>query len=119
MIDLESDLEELQESEHRWAAKHKRTIEQVKTPKQEVLLMLTWSGLLIPLCVCPQTEQLQQKLIQQKEMNEELEAEKASMERQVMSTSPTKHISLCSVWTDNMCISNVCMDPVSSFSLTQ
>ncbi|KAF6730992.1 Cingulin-like protein 1, partial [Oryzias melastigma] len=57
MIDLESDLEELQESEHRWAAKHKRTIEQ--------------------------TEQLQQKLIQQKEMNEELEAEKASMERQL------------------------------------
>ncbi|XP_020563578.1 uncharacterized protein LOC101161662 isoform X2 [Oryzias latipes] len=57
MLDLESDLEELQESEHRWAAKHKRTIEQ--------------------------TELLQQKLIQQKELNEELEAEKASMERQL------------------------------------
>lgn len=33
MLDLESDLEELQESEHRWAAKHKRTIEQVNSLK--------------------------------------------------------------------------------------
>lgn len=31
MIDLESDLEELHESEQRWAAKHKRAIEQVNT----------------------------------------------------------------------------------------
>lgn len=31
MIDLESDLEELHDSEQRWAAKHKRAIEQVCT----------------------------------------------------------------------------------------
>lgn len=31
MIDLESDLEELHDSEQRWAAKHKRAIEQVNT----------------------------------------------------------------------------------------
>lgn len=31
MIDLESDLEELHDSEQRWAAKHKRAIEQVDT----------------------------------------------------------------------------------------
>jgi len=30
MIDLESDLEELHDSEQRWANKHKRSIEQVK-----------------------------------------------------------------------------------------
>ncbi|XP_008322532.1 EH domain-containing and endocytosis protein 1 isoform X2 [Cynoglossus semilaevis] len=57
MIDLESDLEELHESEQRWAAKHKRTIEQ--------------------------TEQLQLKLIQEKDLNDQLEIEKSSMERQL------------------------------------
>lgn len=31
MIDLESDLEELHDSELRWASKHKRAIEQVNT----------------------------------------------------------------------------------------
>ncbi len=31
MIDLESDLEELHDSEQRWATKHKRAIEQVNT----------------------------------------------------------------------------------------
>lgn len=36
MIDLESDLEELHDSEQRWAAKHKRAIEQVKHWKQEM-----------------------------------------------------------------------------------
>ncbi|XP_028457974.1 rac guanine nucleotide exchange factor JJ [Perca flavescens] len=57
MIDLESDLEELHESEQRWAAKHKRSIEQ--------------------------TEQLQLKLIQEKDLNDQLETEKATMERQL------------------------------------
>ncbi len=33
IIDLESDLEELQDSEQRWASKHKRAIEQVNTPE--------------------------------------------------------------------------------------
>ncbi|XP_067429895.1 myosin-14 isoform X2 [Thunnus thynnus] len=56
IIDLESDLEELQDSEQRWAAKHKRAIEQ--------------------------TEQLQLKLIQEKDLNDQLETEKATMERQ-------------------------------------
>ncbi|CAJ1071119.1 uncharacterized protein LOC121525252 [Xyrichtys novacula] len=57
MIDLETDLEELHDSEQRWAAKHKRAIEQ--------------------------TEQLQLKLIQEKDMNDVLETDKAGMERQL------------------------------------
>uniref|UniRef100_UPI0037E8D690 myosin-9 n=1 Tax=Semicossyphus pulcher TaxID=241346 RepID=UPI0037E8D690 len=57
MIDLESDLEELHDSEQRWAAKHKRSIEQ--------------------------TEQLQLKLIQEKDLNDVLETDKAAMERQL------------------------------------
>nr|XP_020456617.1 cingulin-like protein 1 isoform X2 [Monopterus albus] len=57
MIDLETDLEELHESEQRWAAKHKRAIEQ--------------------------NEQLQMKVIQEKDLNEQLETEKASMDRQL------------------------------------
>ncbi|XP_049460126.1 cingulin-like protein 1 isoform X3 [Epinephelus fuscoguttatus] len=57
MIDMESDLEELHDSEQRWAAKHKRAIEQ--------------------------TEQLQLKLLQEKDLNDHLESEKASMERQL------------------------------------
>ncbi|KAM6903058.1 uncharacterized protein FYW49_016566 [Xenentodon cancila] len=57
MIDLENDLEELQDSEQRWAAKHKRAIEQ--------------------------TEQLQMKLIQEKDLNDTLEIEKAAIERQL------------------------------------
>uniref|UniRef100_A0AAY4EHU5 Myosin tail domain-containing protein n=1 Tax=Denticeps clupeoides TaxID=299321 RepID=A0AAY4EHU5_9TELE len=57
IIDLETDLEELHDSEQRWASKHKKAIEQ--------------------------TEQLQLKLIQQKDLNEQLECEKAILERQV------------------------------------
>ncbi|KAM4533179.1 uncharacterized protein V3H82_026776 [Fundulus diaphanus] len=57
VLDLESELEELQDSEQRWAAKQKRAIEQ--------------------------TEQLQLKLIQEKELNEQLETEKAFTERQL------------------------------------
>ncbi|KAG7235615.1 hypothetical protein INR49_002425, partial [Caranx melampygus] len=57
IIDLESDLEELHDSEQRWAAKHKRAIEQM--------------------------EQLQLKLIQEKDLNDELETEKVVMERQL------------------------------------
>ncbi|XP_068191513.1 myosin-11 [Antennarius striatus] len=57
MIDLEGDVEELHDSEQRWAAKCKRAIEQ--------------------------TEQLQLKLIQEKDMNDLLEADKASLERQL------------------------------------
>ncbi|XP_047426425.1 uncharacterized protein LOC124997008 [Mugil cephalus] len=57
MIDLESDVEELQDSEQRWAAKHKRAIEQ--------------------------TEQLQMKLIQEKDLSDQLETEKTFMERQL------------------------------------
>ncbi|MFT7815375.1 cingulin-like protein 1 isoform X1 [Arapaima gigas] len=56
-IDLESDLEEMLDNEQRWASKHKRTLEQ--------------------------TEQLQLKLIQQKDLNEQLECEKAIVEKQV------------------------------------
>ncbi|KAM4634150.1 uncharacterized protein ACJ7VT_009490 [Polymixia lowei] len=57
MIDLESDIEELRDSEQRWATKHKRAIEQ--------------------------TEQLQLKLIQEKDLTDQLECEKTIMERQV------------------------------------
>ncbi|XP_043952699.1 cingulin-like protein 1 isoform X6 [Gambusia affinis] len=57
LIDMETDLEELLESEQRWAAKHKKTIEQ--------------------------TEQLQLKLIQEKDLNDQLETDKAFMERQI------------------------------------
>ncbi|KAM8873480.1 uncharacterized protein ACB058_004969 [Synchiropus picturatus] len=57
LIDLETDVEELHDSEQRWAAKHKRTLEQ--------------------------TEQLQLKLIQQKDLNEQLESDKAFTERQL------------------------------------
>ncbi|XP_071402519.1 myosin heavy chain, embryonic smooth muscle isoform-like, partial [Centroberyx affinis] len=57
MIDLESDLEELHDSEQRWAAKHKRAIEQ--------------------------TEQVQLKLIQEKDLNDQLDCEKNILERQL------------------------------------
>ncbi|XP_069016778.1 myosin heavy chain, embryonic smooth muscle isoform [Embiotoca jacksoni] len=57
MIDLESDLEELHDSEQRWAAKHKRAIEQ--------------------------TEQLQLKLIQEKDLNDQLESERDAKDRQL------------------------------------
>nr|XP_019961459.1 PREDICTED: cingulin-like protein 1 [Paralichthys olivaceus] len=57
MIDMESELEELQDSEKRWAAKHKRAIEQ--------------------------TEQLQLKVIQEKDLNDQLETDKVVMERQL------------------------------------
>ncbi|XP_029024580.1 cingulin-like protein 1 isoform X2 [Betta splendens] len=57
MIDLETDVEELHESEQKWAAKQKRAIEQ--------------------------NEQLQLKLIQEKDRNEQLEFEKATIERQL------------------------------------
>ncbi|XP_075885380.1 uncharacterized protein LOC142890323 isoform X2 [Nelusetta ayraudi] len=57
MIDLESEVEELHDSEHRWAAKQKRAIEQA--------------------------EQLQLKLIQEKDLNDQLELNKATIERQL------------------------------------
>ncbi|XP_056587425.1 cingulin-like protein 1 isoform X2 [Triplophysa dalaica] len=57
IIDLEGDLEEQQENEQRWASKHKRALDQ--------------------------TEQLQMKLIQEKDMNEQLECEKVILERQL------------------------------------
>ncbi|XP_015247214.1 PREDICTED: cingulin-like protein 1 [Cyprinodon variegatus] len=57
LIDLESELEELQDSERRWAAKQKKAIEQ--------------------------TEQLQLKLIQEKDLSDQLEMEKTFMERQI------------------------------------
>ncbi|XP_051960363.1 cingulin-like protein 1 isoform X2 [Xyrauchen texanus] len=56
-IDLESDLEEIQENEQRWASKHKRALDQ--------------------------SEQLQLKLIQEKDLNDQLECEKAILERQL------------------------------------
>ncbi|KAK6322883.1 hypothetical protein J4Q44_G00076750 [Coregonus suidteri] len=57
VIDLESDLEEMQDREQRWASRHKRAVEQ--------------------------TEQLQLKLIQEKDVNEQLDSEKIILERQV------------------------------------
>ncbi|XP_041916052.1 cingulin-like [Alosa sapidissima] len=57
VIDLEVDLEDVHDSEQRWAAKHKKALEQ--------------------------TEQLQLKLIQEKDLSEQLECEKAIVERQV------------------------------------
>lgn len=48
MIDLETDVEELHESEQRWAAKQKRAIEQVNTPDttwgnpSSSLLLVVW-----------------------------------------------------------------------------
>ncbi|KAK7896031.1 hypothetical protein WMY93_021356 [Mugilogobius chulae] len=57
IIDLETDLEELHDSEQRWASKHKRAIEQV--------------------------EQLQLKFIQQKDLSEQLEMDKGTLERQL------------------------------------
>ncbi|KAM6901522.1 uncharacterized protein PEZ65_019644 [Lycodopsis pacificus] len=57
IIDMESDLEELQDSEQRWASKHKRAIEQI--------------------------EQLQLKVIQEKDLTDQLEMEKIGMERQL------------------------------------
>uniref|UniRef100_A0A8C2JA50 Transcription factor 4 n=1 Tax=Cyprinus carpio TaxID=7962 RepID=A0A8C2JA50_CYPCA len=57
IIDLEADLEELQENEQRWASKHKRALDQ--------------------------SEQMQMKLIQEKDLNDQLECEKAILERQL------------------------------------
>ncbi|XP_026110084.1 cingulin-like protein 1 isoform X2 [Carassius auratus] len=57
IIDLEADLEELQENEQRSAAKHKRALDQ--------------------------SEQLQMKLIQEKDLNNQLEGDKAILERQL------------------------------------
>ncbi|XP_039523985.1 cingulin-like protein 1 isoform X2 [Pimephales promelas] len=57
IIDLEADLEELHENDQRWASKHKRALDQ--------------------------SEQLQMKLIQEKDLNEQLECDKAILERQV------------------------------------
>ncbi|XP_059398143.1 cingulin-like protein 1 isoform X2 [Carassius carassius] len=57
IIDLEADLEELQENEQRWASKHKRALDQ--------------------------SEQTQMKLIQEKDLNDQLECEKAILERQL------------------------------------
>lgn len=57
MIDLETDLEEMQENEQRWAGKNKKVLEQC--------------------------EQLQLKLIQEKDLNDKLECEKVILERQI------------------------------------
>ncbi|XP_043090350.1 cingulin-like protein 1 isoform X1 [Puntigrus tetrazona] len=57
IIDLEADLEELQENEQRWASKHKRALDQ--------------------------SDQVQMKLIQEKDLNDQLECEKAILERQL------------------------------------
>ncbi|XP_073727732.1 uncharacterized protein [Misgurnus anguillicaudatus] len=57
IIDLESDLEELKENEQRWASKHKRALEQA--------------------------EQLQIKLIQEKDVIDQLECEKAILGREL------------------------------------
>lgn len=57
IIDLEADLEELHENEQRWASKHKRALDQ--------------------------SEQLQMKLIQEKDLTEQLECEKLILERQL------------------------------------
>ncbi|KAI4883037.1 hypothetical protein NFI96_029471 [Prochilodus magdalenae] len=57
LIDLETDLEEIQENEQRWASKHKKALEQC--------------------------EQLQLKLIQEKDLNDKLECEKVILERQI------------------------------------
>ncbi|KAM9450476.1 uncharacterized protein Hap1MRO34_021094 isoform 2-T2 [Clarias gariepinus] len=57
VIDLETDLEEMQENEQRLVTKHKRAVEQF--------------------------EQMQMKLIQEKDLNDKLECEKVILERQV------------------------------------
>ncbi|XP_051961830.1 cingulin-like [Xyrauchen texanus] len=57
IIDLESDLEDLQENEQKWASKHKRALDQ--------------------------SEQLQLKLIQKKDLTDQLECEKVILERQL------------------------------------
>lgn len=57
IIDMETDLEELHDSEQRWASKQKRAIEQM--------------------------EQLQLKVIQEKDLNEQLEMDKDILERQL------------------------------------
>ncbi|KAG9266118.1 myosin-6-like isoform X1 [Astyanax mexicanus] len=57
LIDLETDVEEMQENEQRWASKNKKVLEQC--------------------------EQLQLKLIQEKDLNDKLECEKVILERQI------------------------------------
>ncbi|KAJ8007391.1 hypothetical protein DPEC_G00117020 [Dallia pectoralis] len=57
LIDMESDLEEMQDSEQRWTSKHKRALDQI--------------------------DQLQLKLIQEKDLNDHLECEKTIQERQL------------------------------------
>ncbi|XP_017348715.1 cingulin-like protein 1 isoform X2 [Ictalurus punctatus] len=57
VIDLETDLEEMQENEQRLITKHKRSVDQF--------------------------EQMQVKLIQEKDLNDKLECEKVILERQV------------------------------------
>ncbi|TRY97125.1 hypothetical protein DNTS_032784 [Danionella cerebrum] len=57
IIDLEADLEELQENEQRWVSKNKRALDQA--------------------------EQLQMKLLQEKDLNDQLECDKAFLERQL------------------------------------
>ncbi|XP_072518289.1 uncharacterized protein [Salminus brasiliensis] len=57
VIDMETDLEEMQENEQRWAGKNKKALEQC--------------------------EQIQMKLIQEKDLNDKLECEKVILERQI------------------------------------
>ncbi|XP_066502052.1 myosin heavy chain, embryonic smooth muscle isoform-like isoform X2 [Hoplias malabaricus] len=63
LIDLETDLEEMQENEQRWASKHKKALEQC--------------------------EQLQLKLIQEKDLSDKLECEKVILERQIRELNGT------------------------------
>ncbi|PWA16007.1 hypothetical protein CCH79_00017749, partial [Gambusia affinis] len=85
LIDMETDLEELLESEQRWAAKHKKTIEQVGRHPQadRRRCTRTSTGPAPILSAVFQTEQLQLKLIQEKDLNDQLETDKAFMERQI------------------------------------
>lgn len=85
LIDVETELEELLESEQRWAAKHKKTIEQVGRHLQAERRRWTGSstGPAPILSAVFQTEQLQLKLIQAKDLNDQLEMDKTFMERQV------------------------------------
>lgn len=62
----------------------------VKTEHSVHINSITWRRLTLfgwlwrHVCVCCQTEQLQLKLIQEKDLNDQLETEKAAMERQVL-----------------------------------
>lgn len=56
----------------------------IKTSTLSIWLTLCGWLFTVSMCVCCQTEQLQLKLIQEKDLNDQLESEKVSMERQVL-----------------------------------